>query len=176
MGAPRKIRKKYEKPKAIWNKERIEEQHKIKERYGLKNLRELWRVETELRRIRRNIRNVLSGRADEKIGKEIANRLSRYNIIAPDTHLDDLFILKSDAILDRRLQSIVFKKGLAKTIKQARQLVTHGFIAINGRRVKSPSYTVKIEEENSISYYKPIDLEQKASLTPNIVESPKPEG
>jgi len=67
--------------------------------------------------------------------------------VRSDATLDDLLILTPEAFLERRLQTVVFKKGLAKTIKQARQLITHGFIAINGRRVTAPSYMVNLEEE-----------------------------
>ncbi|MCQ4335807.1 MAG: 30S ribosomal protein S4, partial [Sulfolobales archaeon] len=52
-----------------------------------------------------------------------------------------------------RLQTIVFKKGLARTIHQARQLIVHGHIAIGGRRVTSPGYIVKKSEEDLIDFY-----------------------
>jgi small subunit ribosomal protein S4 len=55
--------------------------------------------------------------------------------------------------LERRLQTLVYRLGLAKTIKQARQLITHGHIAIDGRRVTAPSYIVEKEEESKIGYY-----------------------
>ena len=55
-------------------------------------------------------------------------------------------------MLERRLQTIVWKKGLARTIYQARQLIVHGHIAIAGRRVTSPGYLVSREEEDRIDY------------------------
>ena len=67
-------------------------------------------------------------------------------------------------MLERRLQTIVFRKGLAKTVKQARQLTVHGFIAVDGRKINRPGYIVDVKEEAGISYYKPIDiLNQKAA-------------
>ena len=48
---------------------------------------------------------------------------------------------------------------MAKTLKQSRQLIAHGFISINGRRIKSPSYLVKKGEESGIGYYKKISIE-----------------
>ena len=56
MGAPRRNRKKFERPAAIWNKQRIESEHKLADTYGLKNLRELWKATSEIRRIRRKRR------------------------------------------------------------------------------------------------------------------------
>ena len=46
-------------------------------------------------------------------------------------------------ILESRLDNVVFRLGFAKTRKQSRQVVTHGHIKVNGRRVDIPSYRVK---------------------------------
>jgi len=146
MGDPKRIRKKYERSKLMWNTERIERDHELKERYGLRNIRELWMATTEVSRVRRNAREVLSGRSREAVGKDIISRLSRYGIVGGDAKVDDLLGLSAEQILNRRFQSIVYKRGLAKSIKQARQLITHGFIAINGRKIKSPGYLVPSEE------------------------------
>jgi len=66
MGAPRRLRKKFEKPTLMWDRQRIEEEHALVEKYGLKNLRELWKASTELRRIRKNVKELFSGAASEK--------------------------------------------------------------------------------------------------------------
>ncbi len=52
--------------------------------------------------------------------------------------------------MERRLQSLVHRKGLAKSPKQARQLVVHGHIRVGGRRITSPSYLVPVEQEETI--------------------------
>ncbi|MGB9732338.1 MAG: 30S ribosomal protein S4 [Candidatus Micrarchaeia archaeon] len=172
MGAPRRLRKKYEKPTMMWDRQRIEEEHALVEKYGLRNLKELWKASTELRRIRRNVRELFSGRASEEKGSQIISRLAKYGIVKPDATLDDLLILTPEAFLERRLQTVVFKKGLAKTIKQARQLITHGFIAINGRKITIPSYMVKPEEEKGIGYYKPFNIEHNIlSSAPRSAQS-----
>ncbi len=158
MGDPKRIRRKFDKPKTMWSKDRIETEHALKEKYGLKNLRELWQATTEVSRIRRNVRKVLSGASAEKEGKEITERLARYGMVRQGASLDDLLGVTSEAILERRLQSVALKKGLGRTAKQSRQLITHGFISVNGRQVKSPGYMVKASEEPKINYYKPIDL------------------
>ena len=63
-------------------------------------------------------------------------------------------------LLEKRLQTIVWRKDMAKTIKQARQFITHGHIAINGRKVDAPNYLVKTAELGVIAYYKgPLELE-----------------
>lgn len=150
----------------MWEKQRMDEEHKLKERFGLRNLKEVWMAASELRRIRRNVREVLSGRASDEVGKQIIARLARYGIVATSATLDDLLIINIDTILGRRLQSIVMNKGLAKTARQARQLITHGFIAIDGKRVTSPGYMVASTEEGRIGYYKPIDLGSAPAKAP----------
>lgn len=158
MGAPKKFRKTYEKPSFMWEKQRIDEEHKLKERFGLRNLKEVWIAASELRRIRRNVRSVLSGKAGAEVGKDIIARLAKYSIVAPNATLDDLLVINIDSILNRRLQTIVTNKGMAKTVRQARQLITHGFIAVDGKRVTAPGFMVPAQEEGKITYYKKIDL------------------
>lgn len=58
---------------------------------------------------------------------------------------DNLFML-----LERRLDNIVYRLGFAETRMQARQLVNHGHITVNGRKTNIPSFTVKIGEVISI--------------------------
>ncbi|MDE1870074.1 MAG: 30S ribosomal protein S4 [Candidatus Micrarchaeota archaeon] len=175
MGAPKKFRKTYEKPSFMWEKQRIDEEHKLKERFGLRNLKEVWIAASELRRIRRNVREVLSGKAGAEVGKDIIARLAKYNIVAPSAVLDDLLVINIDSILNRRLQTIVTNKGLAKTARQARQLITHGFIAVDGKRVTAPGYMVAAEDENKIAYYKPIDLTTAVVAAPTAVPAEKAE-
>ncbi|MEM0086807.1 MAG: 30S ribosomal protein S4 [Candidatus Micrarchaeaceae archaeon] len=161
MGSPKRLRKKYETPGFMWDAERLAEEHKLKDDYGLKNLRELWIAASTLRNVRRKAREVLSGKEREDVGKAIIAKLSRYGVIKPDATIDDLLVINIEALLERRLQSIVFRKGMAKSMKQARQLIAHGFIAINGRRITQPSYFVKVNEESAISFYKPINIMQE---------------
>lgn len=46
-------------------------------------------------------------------------------------------------LLERRLDNVVFRLGLASSRNAARQLVSHGHITVNGGKVSSPSYSVK---------------------------------
>jgi small subunit ribosomal protein S4 len=171
LGAPKRFRKKYEKPTLMWDKQRIESEHKLKERYGLRNLKEVWQAASELRRIRRNVREVLSGRAGEEVGKEIIARLAKYNVVSASATLDDLLVIDLDAMLNRRLQSVVVTKGMARSMRQARQLITHGFISVNSKRVTTPGYMVSLNEESRIGYYKPIKITSEQQ--PKAKEEPQ---
>jgi len=53
--------------------------------------------------------------------------------------------------LERRLENVVYRLGFAKTRRQARQIVSHGHILVNGRRVDIASYRVKVGDAVSIT-------------------------
>jgi small subunit ribosomal protein S4 len=159
MGAPKRNRSHFEKPKERWNLERIKSDRALMNEFGLKNHKELWKVQTEVSRIRRNVRELLSvGSSSEEVKGQIIGRLSRLGIATSSTTLDNLLDLKEGDLLSRRLQTIVFRKGLARTISQARQLTVHGFIAIDGRKVNKPGYLVGTDTERKITYYRSIDI------------------
>lgn len=54
------------------------------------------------------------------------------------------------ALLERRLDSVVFRLGLASTIRAARQVVAHGHVQVNERRVDRPGYLVDVGERISL--------------------------
>jgi small subunit ribosomal protein S4 len=84
--------------------------------------------------------------------EELLTRLRKLGVLSETAALDDVLDLTKEDLLERRLQTIVLRKGLSKTIHQARQLITHGHIAIGIRRVRVPSYIVTTEEEKQIAY------------------------
>ena len=53
-------------------------------------------------------------------------------------------------LLERRLDNVVYRLGLATTREQARQLVNHGHITVDGKRVDIPSYEVKVGQTISL--------------------------
>ncbi|MBU5688504.1 MAG: 30S ribosomal protein S4 [Candidatus Aenigmarchaeota archaeon] len=149
----RKIRKTYSKPKRPWDKARIEEEEKIMKKYGLRRKREIWRAAALLRSFRQRARN-LAALKNEEEEKKLLERLYRLGLLEKGATLNDVLSLTVEDILERRLQTIVAKKGLANTVKQARQYIVHGHIGIEGRRVKFPSFLVTRELEDKIEYYK----------------------
>ena len=79
------------------------------------------------------------------------DKLYRLGLLDKDATLDDVLSLTVQDILERRLQTVVWRKGLARTIKQARQFIVHGHVYVNGRRVTVPSYWVKRGEERHVT-------------------------
>jgi len=154
MGDPKKQRKKYDTPRFPWRTDTLQEELKLLGQYGLRNKHELWRHETSLSKFR-GIARALIGRSPEerkKMEEEILARLKKLGYLDETAVLDDVLDLTIEDILERRLQTIVFRKGLTKTIQQSRQLITHGHIAVGNRKVTIPSYVVAKEEEKQISY------------------------
>jgi len=161
MGDPKKARKKYYIPTHMWEKTRLEREVELIKNYGLRNKRELWRAEAYLRKYRRVARELLAsinlpGKEGERAraqAKSVISRLIKYGILQEGGTLDDVLDLTVEAFLERRLQTLVYRFGLTNTIKQARQFIVHGHIAIGGRKVNSPGYLVRKEEEGEIGFY-----------------------
>jgi small subunit ribosomal protein S4 len=157
MGDQKFQHKKYSTPRHPWEAARIEQEREILERYGLKNKRELWKSLSILDSFRTQART-LEGKMryqDEYSMQQFKNmirRLQRFNILSEGATLDDVLSLKIDDILERRLQTLVFKMKLAGTMKQARQLITHGQISLGGRRVTIPGLMVEASLEPTLSY------------------------
>ena len=97
------------------------------------------------------------GDITEKQFRKIYNKASR---IKGDT--SEILI----ELLERRLDAIVYRMKFVPTIFAARQLVNHGHIKVNGKRVNIPSYTVKDGDEISIKEQsKQINLIQEAIVS-----------
>jgi small subunit ribosomal protein S4 len=157
VGKPKFSSRKYETPSHPWQEDRIKEENELIKKYGLKNKREVWKAETVLRKYRGQTRELLAkiGGDDPQIKKEsdqLLMHLTRLNILPPNSTLDDVLALETESILGRRLQMLTYLKGLANTPVHARQLISHGHIAIAGRKITVPGYMVTKDEESEIGY------------------------
>ena len=152
MGDPKFPRKKYETPPHPWQKDRIERENELLKKYGLKNKKEIWKAESRLRKLRRQARLLLASTGEEakKEERELIQKLQRLGVLKEDADLDNILELDIQDILDRRLQSAVFRKGLAKTPKEARQLIAHRHITLEERTVTSPGMLLSKEDEEQI--------------------------
>lgn len=142
----------YETPNHPFQGGRINEERDLIGRYGLKNKEELWRAQSELRSYRREARNLLAEFTRGEEANAFLARLQRYGILNEGDGLGEVLALEVTDLLERRLQTIVYRKGFANTVKQARQFVSHGHILVDDRRVRVPSYKVEIDEEDLIGY------------------------
>lgn len=154
MGDPRKPRKKYSTPTHPWNFARLNEERELVKEYGLKNKKEIWKAESFLRRIKYQAKSLIS-QETEKTKRQtdlLIKRLLKLNLIKKDTKVEDILDLTLKDILDRRLQSLVYKFNLTRSPDQARQFITHGHILIEDKKVTIPSYLVSIDEESKIQF------------------------
>src|SRR3989344_1339576 len=122
MGDPRRIRKKYQGPKHPWNKARIDEETQLRKDYGLKNKQEIWRFVSKLKSFTNQAKKLIIARTTqaEKERKQLIARLNKLGLVSTDAQLDDVLGLSVRNFLDRRLQTQIYKKGLARSVKQAR--------------------------------------------------------
>lgn len=145
----KKLRKKLKRPKIPYDSVRIKEEKKLLKDYGLRRKREIWRAEEILRNFRRRARNLIATQ-DEEREKALLEKLSTLGLLEEEASLDNVLALEINDILDRRLQTLVYKKGLAQTPNQARQFITHGHIQVDGDKVTYPAYLVPKEKEKKI--------------------------
>ena len=153
MGDPRKIRKKYKRPRKPWDKDVLVESIKLAGEYGLRNKREVWRAMTLAAKYKKIARKILSSgvKRDHQLETAVLKKLIKLGILEENAKIGNLLDITAEDFLKRRLQTLVFKKGLARSIYEARQLVVHGHIKIGDRVIKIPSYIVSREEEPLIN-------------------------
>ena len=159
MGYPGKNHKQYEKPTRKFEKERQADEVRLLVTYGLRNKREVWKSQSILRRFRRAARDItamssagVDPKAVETKKRQMLEHLERMGFLGADSDIESVLSLSIEQHLERRLQTIVYRKGLARSPKQARQFVTHGHIMVGTRKVTIPGYQVSRAEEGQVTY------------------------
>lgn len=160
MGDIKKNRKKYSKPSHPWQKIRIEEEREIFKEYGLKNKKELWKLTSLLTQFKDRAKKLvaLKTKQAEKEKIELLSKIASLGLLEKNANLEDVLSLTLKDILNRRLQTILLKNNLTKTIKQSRQFIVHGHITIGDKKITSPSYLVLKKEETLINFVKSSSL------------------
>lgn len=140
-------RKLYQRPRKAHEKVRVSEENKLMEKYGLKNKIEIWKTIAKLKYFRNRAKALARSPLEEQ--EVLFNKLRLIGLNA--NTISDVLALKVEDLLDRRLPTVVFKKGIANTAKQARQMVAHKRILVSNNVVNIPSYFVEVSEENEIT-------------------------
>lgn len=156
----KKLKKQFETPNEGWNEERINREDQLTEEFGLRNKREVYKAQSQLRDFRRQARK-LAASSDEEQKEEFLDRVNRLGLIRENDGLEDVLSLNATDILDRRLQTSVSRKGLADTPLEARQLVVHGHVYVDGQRVTVPGYLLTQDEEKDVEVIKPEPEEEE---------------
>jgi len=149
MGDPKLPKKKYKKPRHPWEADRIKQENELIKEFGLKNKREIWKAQALLRKWQTRAKTIvgLVGEERERAERILLRTLTNYGVLTEGASIDDVLRLTIRDIMERRLQTQVYKLGLALSPKQARQFIVHQKILVNSRKITSPSYLVKIGDK-----------------------------
>ncbi len=157
-------KKKYSRPKKAFETARIAEENALLKKYALKNKIEVWKTIAKVSYFRRRAKDLAKAPIEEQ--QVLFNKLKALGL-KTDT-IADVLALKIEDILERRLPTILVKKGIAKTVKEGRQMVAHKRITIDKKVIDAPSYIVSLNEEEHIALKKKA---KKAKPEPKKEES-----
>jgi len=154
MGHPKLKKKTYSGPTHPWQKERIEEEKELLREFGLKNKKEVWRLSSVLRKYAAQAKKLIAlDNPQAEIEKtQLLKKLSLSGLIKETAKLEDVLSITLKDILNRRLQTIIYKSKSTKSIRQARQFITHGHVTIGDKKITVPSYLVSTQEETLINF------------------------
>lgn len=148
MGDPKRLRKKYIPPAHPWNRQAIESERLLVKQYGLRRKKEIFKQNSFLKKYKDIAKRLIADTSAQgkKEREQMMQKLQRQGFISAGAALDDILSLQISHVLARRLQSVVVQKGLARSMAQARQFITHGHIHVGSQSITSPSYLVRVED------------------------------
>ncbi len=155
MGDPKFQHKKYVTPDHPWQKERLESERAFMQEYGIRNKKELWKMESLKKRFAARVKELIAdeSKQSELEMQQLLGRMYSLGLIEDQgADVDVLLSLELKSVLDRRLQTLVLRKNLAHTIKQARQFIVHGHIYVKDKKMTSPSHITKRDEEAGLRF------------------------
>ncbi len=140
-------RKKFVRPRKLYIKTRIKEENGLLNKYALKSKREIWKTAAKVNYFRK--RAMALAKASDEEQMVLFNKLKRIGLKTDS--IAEILALKTEDLLERRLPTVLFKKGLSKTPQHARQMIVHKKVLIDGKAINIPGYIVAVEEESLIS-------------------------
>jgi small subunit ribosomal protein S4 len=146
MGDIKKKRKLFSRPKKLYDRGRMDEENVLVKEYGLKNKQEIWKAKTAVSKLRRRAKSLIG--KDEAEQQIFFDKLNKMGIAVKD--VSDVLALTEKNLFERRLQTVLFRKKMANTVKAARQLIVHKNVLVDGKVVNVPSFVVTTELEDKI--------------------------
>ena len=163
MGDIKRKRKLFSRPKKLFDRVRMDEENILIKKYGLKNKREIWKAKSAVSKLRRRAKALIG--KDEKEQRVFFDKLNKMGFNIAD--VSDVLALTEENLFERRLQTFLFKKKMANTVKQARQLIVHKNVLVDGKVVNIPSFIVTKELEEKISV-KPKKVKEEKVAQPQV--------
>lgn len=155
MGDPKKPKKLYQKPSHPWQKARIEQEKTLSRDYGLRRKKEIWKLVSKIRSFKKQAKALVTEKSSqaEKEKKQLFEKLLRLGLLTkPNPEIEDVLAISEQDLFERRLQTVLVRKGLARTMKQARQMIVHKHIMVGKKPVTVPSYILSKKEEEFVVF------------------------
>ena len=147
MGDIRKKRRLYSRPKKLYDRVRIDAENEIVKKYGLKNKKEIWKAKSFVSKLRKRAKDLIGAQKEKQ--QTFFEKLNRMGISVSE--ISDVLGLTEENLLNRRLQSVLVKKKLARSPNQARQLIVNKNVIVGKNVVNIPSFLVTRDLEDKIS-------------------------
>lgn len=175
MGQSKSQRRKYKTPSHPWNRQRIAAERELLEEYGLVNKKEIMRIESLLRNLKTQAKELItrSDKQAELEWEQLRARLNRLGLVDGAMKIEQVLDLSMKNIMERRLQTQVVRKGLARSMMQARQFITHQHILVGSHKISVPGHFVSANEENMISFASDssyADMNHPERMVANVAE------
>ncbi len=172
MGDPKKLRKKYTTPSHPWNEAAILENKELTFAYGLGTKREIFIADSFVKKYRGIAKRLMIDESPQATleRSQMLGKLQNLGLLQAGADVKDVLGLSEKDVLARRLQTLVFKKGLARSVKQARQFITHRHIKVGEKEITSPGYLVSVAQEAVITFKENsalADIEHAERVDPN---------
>jgi small subunit ribosomal protein S4 len=182
MGDPRRLKKKWSKPMHPWQEQRMIAESALVKEYGLKRKKEIWKVNSLLKRYFGQAKTLIGSEkaTTEEDNRQFIRKLASLGVLKSTSKVDDALNLSLKDLMERRLQTLVVRKNLARNMLQARQFIVHEHIAVGNKKITVPSYMVSVEEEPLVRFADDSQLKDpthpEMSVKPSEKKSrPKPE-
>lgn len=154
MGDPKKFKKKYDPAAHPWIRGIIEENKVLRKEFGLSKKREILLASSFLKKYKDIAKRLIADHTaqGEKEKTQMMDKLQRCGLITAGSSLDNVLSIQLKDVLERRIQSQLFRKGMARSMKQARQFITHRHVIIGKKEITSPSHMLTVEEESQLGF------------------------
>ncbi len=174
MGSPKRQKKKYSKPSHPWQKERILAEKVLLEKHGLRRKYEIWKMNSILKNFSNQAKRLITEQTShaETEKNQLLKKLNALGLLDKNAKIADVLSITLVDIMERRLQTLVYKKNFSRSVRQARQFITHKHIMIGDRRMTVPSYLVPVEEENFIQFV-PVSALSNPNHSERFIEEKK---